>query len=257
MTATIGRLWKNEYFKTVVMIVVVVAIVFGFWFGSQVVLRTQYPALAVASGSMCEVQADSGNGCDGWSHPFGRTLHTGDLIIIRAVDAKDITPGTEPNGDIIVFHRPRSDSGLADELIVHRGVKTMMMNGLVYFETKGDWSGPSGVVDSWGRDYRGSSYAWEDNSGQWWVSEKLVVGVVLTRIPWVGHLALYMRDSSALYVIIAIIIVLIIVEFALPTSRSDKTGAEQAKSPESTVETPSAASKKMCNSLIRSQSNMH
>ena len=77
------------------------------------------------------------------------------------------------------------------------------------------------------------------------------------RIPWVGHLALYMRDSSALYVIVAIIIVLIIVEFALPTSRSDKTGTEQAKSAENTVETPSAASQKMCDSLIRSQSNMH
>jgi signal peptidase I len=213
MTKTVGRLWKNDYFKTAIMIIVVIAVVFGLWFGSQMILGTPYPALAVASGSMCQVQVDSGNGCDGWSHPFGRTLHTGDLIIIKAMDPKQIITGIQPSGDIIVFHRPNSD-----ELIVHRAIANMTgPDGLIYFETKGDWSGPQGGPDGLG-----------------WISQKAVVGIVVMRIPWLGHLALFMRESSALYIIIAIIIVLIIVEFVLPTSKTDKTGIE----PEKKVESP-------------------
>lgn len=215
MTSTIGRLWKNEYFKTAVMIVVVVAIVFGLWFGSQIILGTPYPALAVASGSMCEVQPDGGNGCDGWSHPFGRTLHTGDLIIIKAVDPKQIVTGLQPNGDIIVFHSP-----ISPELIVHRAIANKTENGLIYFETKGDWTGPDITkADGWG-----------------WVPQTAVVGVVVMRIPWLGHLALFMRESSALYIIIAIIIVLIIVEFVIPTSKADKTEPEPAKNVESPLQ---------------------
>ncbi len=227
MTTTVGRLWKNEYVKTAIMIGVVIAIVFGFWFGSQLILGTQYPALAVASGSMCEVQTDFGNGCDGWSHPFGRTLHTGDLIIIKSLNAREISTGLQPAGDIIVFHRPNSD-----ELIVHRAIANKTENGLTYFETKGDWSGPQGTPDSWPDDYSGKNYSMNG-----WISEKAVVGIVILRIPWVGHLALFMRDSSAIYIIVAIIIVLIIVEFALPTSKTDKIRAEPAKNAENTIET--------------------
>jgi signal peptidase I len=230
MTTAVERLWKNEYFKAAVMIVVVIGIVFGLWFGSQIVLGTPYPALAVASGSMCEMQPDFGNGCDGWSHPFGRTLHTGDLIIVEAVDPKTINTGTQPAGDIIVFHRPNSD-----ELIVHRATAKMTMNGLVYFRTKGDWSGSNGTPDSWPDDYRGANY-----SSGGWISEKLVVGKVIMRIPWIGHLALFMRDSSAIYIIVAVIIVLIIVEFALPNSKTGKTEPEATENAESPIETWSA-----------------
>jgi signal peptidase I len=221
MTSTVGRLWKNEYFKTAVMIVVVIAIVFGLWFGSQIILGTQYPALAVASGSMCEVQPDLGNGCDGWSHPFGRTLHTGDLIIIKAVDPKQIVTGIQPNGDIIVFHSP-----ISPELIVHRAIANMTVNGTIYFETKGDWTGPQGSPDNWGGG------GLPPPAG--WVPQTAVVGIVVMRIPWLGHLALFMRESSALYVIVAIIIVLIIVEFVVPTSKTDKIEPE----PEKNVESP-------------------
>jgi signal peptidase I len=225
MTKTVGRLWKNDYFKTALMIIVVIAVVFGLWFGSQMILGTPYPALAVASGSMCQVQVDSGNGCDGWSHPFGRTLHTGDLIIIKAMDAKQIITGVQPSGDIIVFHRPNSD-----ELIVHRAIANMTEpDGTIYFETKGDWSGPNGTPDYWPDDNSGMNYSLNG-----WISQKAIVGIVVMRIPWLGHLALFMRETSALYIIIAIIIVLIIAEFVLPTTRTDKTEIE----PEKKVESP-------------------
>jgi hypothetical protein len=36
------------------------------------------------------------------------------------------------------------------------------------------------------------------------------------RIPWVGHIALAMRNSSGIYLIIALIAILIIVELVIP-----------------------------------------
>ncbi|MDH5460408.1 MAG: hypothetical protein OEW71_05190, partial [Candidatus Bathyarchaeota archaeon] len=81
--AKLKQIWENEYFKTAIMIVLMIAIVFGFWYGSQLVLNTQYPGLAVASGSMCTVK---GMRCDGWSHPFETTLHIGDLIIVQGIN---------------------------------------------------------------------------------------------------------------------------------------------------------------------------
>ena len=46
------KMWKNDYFKTVIAIILIVAIVLSFFFGSQLILHTSYPALAVISPSM-------------------------------------------------------------------------------------------------------------------------------------------------------------------------------------------------------------
>jgi len=190
MATTLRRLWKNEYFKTAIMIVVIVAVVFGFWFGFQIALGTPYPALAVASGSMCMTQHMS---CDGWSHPFDRTLHVGDLIIIQGIDPKTIKVGPDPVGDIIVFHR------LSDgELIVHRAIAERTVGNETYFTTKGD-----------------ANYSQDPDE----TPQENVVGKVVMRIPWIGHLSLFMRDSSAIYVIMAIIIVLVVLEFIIPVLR--------------------------------------
>jgi signal peptidase I len=199
------QIMKNEYFKILVTIVAVIVIFFGFWFGSQIVLNTNYPALAVASGSMCTLP---GPNCDGWSHPFARTLHLGDLIIIQGVNAKDIyaAPYNESgsSGDIIVFRR-------GDELIVHRAIAKHVDNdGNISFTTKGDGnSGPDPVT----------------------VSQEDIIGRVVMRIPWIGHIALLMHNSSGIYLIILLVVVLIIVEFVVPVF----TGKE--KEPEPTQDT--------------------
>jgi len=208
MASTFKKLWKNEYFKTAIMIVAIIAVVFGFWAGSQFVLNTSYPVLAVASGSMCKTEYMY---CDGWSHPFEPTLHFGDLIIVQGVDAKQIKAGFYPEGDIIVFHRPLSSPNTQDELIVHRVVENETRNGLIYFRTKGD--GSSGYsTDSWPQDYRGFNYSWNGM-----ISEKMLVGKVVMRIPWVGHIALLMHNSSAgIFIIAVLIIVLIMIEFVIP-----------------------------------------
>ena len=76
---------KNEYLQTAVVILLIVMVVFGFWYGSQAVLNTSIPpALAVVSGSMDTVPDGTSSG---WLHPFSRTLQIGDLIIIQGVSA--------------------------------------------------------------------------------------------------------------------------------------------------------------------------
>lgn len=219
-TSKLKELWKRDYFQTAVMIVIILVAVLILWFGSQTLLGTPNPALAVASGSMCKVQHMS---CDGWSHPFERTLHTGDLIIVQGINPKDVKTAADPEGDIIIFHKPLGNFGSDDELIVHRAIENATHNGLVYFRTKGDGNyGP----DNWGDpstgsgDYRGENYTWNNM-----ISEKLLVGKVVLRIPWLGHLALFMRDSSAIYLVMALIVILIIVEFVIPAIRSQRTGS--------------------------------
>jgi signal peptidase I len=191
VVAIVERLWRNEYFETIIMLIIVIALVFGLWFGSEVLLGTQYPALAVASGSMCMVQHMA---CDGWSHPFNRTLHVGDLIIIQAVDPKTIKVGLDPIGDIIVFRR-------GDELIVHRAIQNETIGNDTCYITKGD-----------------ANSIRDPNP----VPEEDVVGRLVLRIPWIGHLALFMQDSLAIYLIWAIVVLLIIVELAVSVLRAKK-----------------------------------
>ena len=209
MTATLKKLWKNEYFQTAVVVGLIVLVVFGFWYGSQVVLNTQYPALAVVTGSMC-VPYDGQ--CDGWFHPFARTLHVGDLIIVQGVNPADLS-ADYPNSDIIVFHKPTNP----DELIVHRIVAKEVVNGTIYFRTKGDGNG----FDKWPSTPQSAEY------DPWEVPADEVVGKVVMRIPWLGHVVLFMRKSIGLPIIIALIIILVIIEFIVPLLRGKKEPEQQ------------------------------
>jgi signal peptidase I len=344
-------LWKNEYFQTAVTVILVLVIVFGFWFGSQFVLRSQYPMLAVASGSMCKVQHMH---CDGWSHPFERTLHVGDLIIIQGTPAKDIRTGLDPEGDIIVFHQ----TGSTDTLIVHRAIEKKTTE-LPIFDDGGTsfWTLVSGIASDDAtekkmdynsyrmvlssqtldvyHDFDKNQYYPEEGSFRIWIygantsnsirlefwnevytakadgyyvqiaddfsgwrsfrwnatefasigtprgwdnircvrlsgSDNVsgtyrldglmgsalnfitkgdgnsgpdpspvpasnVVGKVIMRVPWAGHLALYMRNSVGIFIILAIIILLIMVEFVVPLFTKRKTATEtkeEEKKPE-------------------------
>lgn len=204
---TLKKIWENEYVKTAMMVIVLVAIVFGFWYGSQLVLNTRYPALAVASGSMCMVQHMH---CDGWSHPFSRTLHVGDLIIVQGVAPEEIKAAPYPDGDIIVFHEPSS----GDTLIVHRAVDRKVEDGKIFFKQEGDGNGPG--------------------TGSWIPADR-VVGRVILRIPWVGHIALFLHNSSGMFIVILLIIILVIVEFVIPVFSSEKAEVKQKEDAEKTV----------------------
>ena len=95
-----------------------VVIVFGFWYGSQLVLNTQYPALAVVSTSMLP------------------TLNVGDIIIVQGVSAAQIN-ANYTIGDIVVFRRPISSD--PEYRIVHRAVnKVQNSDGTWTITTHGD-----------------------------------------------------------------------------------------------------------------------
>jgi hypothetical protein len=227
LTTPLKKLWKNEYFQTAVVIGVIVLVVFGFWFGSQVVLNTPIPAVAVVSGSMC-IPYDSV--CDGWTHPFARTLHIGDLLIVQGVNPKDLNTNY-PNSDIIVFQRPdRPDD--PDAKIVHRIVGKVEVNGTLYFYTKGD--GNSGY--KWPTDPQGIIYSWRpspsDPSSTYngAVRQDFVYGRVVMRIPWLGHIVLFMNQKTnpiGLPIIVALIILLVIIEFVVPLLRGKKEPEQQ------------------------------
>ncbi len=230
MTATIKKLWKNEYFQTVVVVALIVVVVFGFWFGSQLVLNTKIPpALAVVSGSMC-IPYDGA--CDGWAHPFDRTLHIGDIIIIQGVDPKDLNTNY-PNSDIIVYQNPWYPND-PDAKIVHRIVASETINGTLYFYTKGDGNGAT-EADKWPNTPDRSEYdPWSP------VPATLIYGKVVMRIPWIGHIAIFMRSvlgvNNSLIgipIIIILIILLILIEFVLPVFRRKKPQIDQGTAVES------------------------
>jgi signal peptidase I len=216
LTAKLKKLWKNDYVQTAVIIGLIALIVMGVWFSVQMVLNTPDPALAVVSGSMC-IPEDAA--CDGWTHPFARTLHIGDLIIIQGVNPADLN-ADYPNSDIIVFHKPTDPN----ELIVHRIVKEEIgADGKIYFYTKGDGN----PVNKWPDPIQPSEY---DPWGR--VSEDLVVGKVIMRIPWVGHVVLFMRNSVGLPIVIGLIVALLFIEFIAPLLKKKRTGVSETEQPE-------------------------
>jgi signal peptidase I len=147
--------------------------------------------------------------CDGWSHPLDQTLHVGDIIIIQKVDPATLN-ANYPNSDIIVYGNP---GGVT--LIVHCIVSEQEINGTLYFKTKGDangpivWSNPPSSYDNI-PDTRG-------------VPQNLIEGKVIFRIPYFGWITLFMKGNSwALPLIVALIILLVVIEFVLPVDNGKK-----------------------------------
>jgi len=170
--------------KATAVLVVLVLALLGFWLLLRDVLGTDYPLIAVSSGDMCVFQV----GCDGFTHPFARTLHMGDLVAVQSVNARGVET-TYPNSDIIVFHTPKQDASQEDGLMISRVVAKEEVDGVVYFRTKSDGHG----THKWPEipDVKESDY-WHDYRGNYtrngMISEKLLVGRVVFRVPWVGFL---------------------------------------------------------------------
>ncbi len=198
-------LHKNKFFQSAIIIGLIVAIIVVFFYGSQLVLNTPYPTLIVETGSMCIPCAAS---CDGWLHPFSRTLHIGDLLIIQGLKVSEINTNY-PDSDIIVFHKP----GDYETLVVHRIVTVQEKNGTLFFQTKGD--GNVGISGCWPSQPSVSEYdPWSGGKG---VPEDLIVGKVVARIPWVGFVILFIKQNPiGLPLIIILIILLIVLEYIFP-----------------------------------------
>ena len=175
------------------------------------------------------------NLCDGFSHPFDRTLHTGDLIIIQGVDPKTLKTDY-PNSDIIVYQNPLNPNDPNDK-IVHRIAAVEDRNGTLWFYTKGDGN-PS---TDWPNPITPADYdPWSP------VPQDLIYGKVIMRIPWIGHIAIFMRDSVGnnnfiIPIVVFLIALLIIIEFILPLLKRKPKPTGVASSEESTSKQPGAS----------------
>ncbi len=149
------ELLDKEYVRTAILLGIVVISVFTFWIGLTTALGTEYPVLAVASGSMVPA------------------LHKGDLIMVQGVsNICDIVIGYDdgtPPGDIIVFHKPTDPS----ELIVHRAIDKNLVGGECYIKTKGD---ANNAADGWQ------------------VAEDHLVGRVIGHVSSIGYIPLFLRE---------------------------------------------------------------
>lgn len=161
-------------------------IVFGFWYGSQLVLNTQYPALAVVSNSM---------------QP---TLNVGDVIIIQGVSADQIY-ANYINGDIVVFKRPTIYD--PNFRIVHRAVNIVKNpdNTTWTITTHGD-NNPLGANEQFNSDD--------------------LIGKVIAKIPYVGNFSIYVNKLGNFYFFILIIIIVIGILLSLFTGDEEKESAE-------------------------------
>ena len=201
--AKLAGMLKNSYVKTIILGIILLGGVFAFWFGLRLGLRTDFPLLAVASGSMKP------------------TLNEGDLIIVQGFSNFDgINAVPAPDGTIVVFHKP-SDP---DELIVHRAISKVDNNGTWYFQTKGD---NNNTPDFWNGDGTSSG----------WVSQHLLVGKVVGVAPWIGNVPLFIRTPSGLLLIILLFLVILFIEYVPVLSKKAKTKDQpsdaEVKNPES------------------------
>jgi hypothetical protein len=216
----IKKLWKNDYFKTIVAIALIIAIVLGFFFGLQLGLKTSYPMLTVESGSMSIPYDGSDNFWLSIIHPFDRTLSIGDIIIVQGVNPKDLNTNY-PNSNIIIFHSP-----IDGTLIVHRIIATETVNGVTYYQTKGDGNG-----NPWPQTPQSGLDPWDSNNPPG-VPQNLVVGKVIMRIPWFGWITLFMRNNAlGLPVIIGLILLLVVIEFVIPIVRGKNKPEQQNGAP--------------------------
>lgn len=170
---------KSSYVKTLVLAAIIIGGVVFFWFGLRAGLRTEYPLLTVASGSMVP------------------TLNIGDLILVQGVgNASQLNVAPKPDGDIIVFRSPR----LEGELIVHRAVYEELRDGVLYFRTEGDANfGP----DTW--------YGSDTLDGM--ISERRLIGKVVGKAPWLGYIPLYIRTREGIILIVILILLIIFAEY--------------------------------------------
>ena len=205
---------KNLFF----LVIIVAICLLSFWFALKYVLNTEHPVLPVSSGDMCTVSSH----CDGFSHPFAPTLHVGDLIFVQGINPENVN-SDYPDSDILVFYSPKQNPNDEDKLIITRVVEKQKVNGILYFLTKSDGKGkhkwpkkPDMTECDYWLDYR-ENYAYNGM-----ISEKLLVGKVIFRIPWIGHILLFISSYFGLLFAIIVIVLLVAVKVLIPKLKERK-----------------------------------
>jgi len=214
MSARFAVIRGKRLRKAIVILAVLALALVGSWFLLRDVLGTEYPLIPVSSGSMCVFQVD----CDGFTHPFGRALHRGDLVAVQGISGRDVQ-SAYPDSDIIVFHTPSQEDGFT----ISRVVAKEEIDGVVYLRTKSDGQG----THRWPEmpDVKEYEY-WSDYRGNYtrngMISERLLVGKVVFRVPWFGYLVFLLFSYASVFVVVALIILVIAVRFLRPRFSSGK-----------------------------------
>ena len=199
---------KNENLQLIVAVAVIVALLIGVYIAES----AGYVAV-VPSGSMC-IPDDK----NGWIHPFSRTLMEGDILIILPVNPKDLKTDY-PSSDIIVYNTPEFGR------IVHRIVAPTTVNGQLAFYTKGDGNSQ----DKWPATPSVSEYdPWSP------ILANQIVGKVVLRIPWIGHITLFLQGLTAgnngkIVIPIIVVIIALLIVFEIFGSVRTKKAPEDEK----------------------------
>jgi signal peptidase I len=161
---------KRGYVQTIIMIVVVILAVLLFWYGLRFAFRTEYPILAVASGSMEPV------------------LYAGDLIVVEGIEnVSDVyvaPKDAEKPGDIVVYQG-------ATELIVHRAIdKKIGTDKKIVFIIHGD--------------------ANAEGANEHVHESKIIGRYVGFKVPWLGQIALAFQKTETKVAFIALWILVLI-----------------------------------------------
>jgi signal peptidase I len=146
-------------------------------------------------------------------------LYRGDLILVQGglnyTELNAAPKDAQPPGEVIVFYDPKYGkvstflpiAGKEARLIVHRAISKVKINGTWYFETKGD---NNTHADSW----RGEE-TWDNM-----ISQRLIVGKVIGKVPSLGHIPLFMHENPELAILIigSLFVILFFIDFIFPQS---------------------------------------
>ena len=108
-------------------------------------------------------------------------IESGDLIICNIAEAEEIA-----EGDVISFYDPM---GNGTSVVTHRVLEIVKEDGTLSFRTKGDNN---------------------NTEDQVLVSADNLIGIYQTRIPKVGHVAMFMQTTTGLIVCVVLPIVLLV-----------------------------------------------
>ena len=111
-------------------------------------------------------------------HPV---IKSGDLIICKTAEAEDVV-----TGDVISFYDPM---GSGTSVVTHRVMEIVTEDGKISFRTKGDNNNAEDQV---------------------LVPADSLIGIYQTRIPKVGHVAMFMQTTTGLIVCVVLPIVLLV-----------------------------------------------
>ena len=144
------------------------------------------------------------------------TLYQGDLLFVKKPrNLGEIQNGshTARTGEILIFQHPNQEF-----LVVHRVINKTYSNSSGewkwYFDTRGDNDDDKDSIDLY-------------QLGGALLPEDYVKGIMIGRIPWIGNIGIFLRDSGIGIILIIIIIAYLVIS-SIFESKSEKAAKNSA-----------------------------